>query len=82
MTDSDLRKLNRLQEKRNDLEHFLNLTHGDSGLKFGVTSVKIFPWVHARHYELELFDYPQLVNEILDVIKKHYELICEAMEDA
>lgn len=82
MRDSDLRKLNKLQRQRDELEEFLNLAHGKMGLKFSVTSIKIFPWSHTRFHDLELYDYPELVNEILDVIKHHYELIIEALEDA
>ena len=52
------------------------------GLKFSVASLKIFPWTHTRFHDLELVDYPELVNEILNVIKHHYELISEALEDA
>ena len=82
MKDSDLRKLNKLQKQRDQLEEFLNLTSGRMGLKFSVMSFKIFPWVHTIYYDLELVDYPELVDEILGVIKHHYELICEALEDA
>lgn len=82
MTDNDIRRLNKLQKQRDELEEFLNLTHGNCGLKFSVTSLKIFPWAHTVYHDVELVGYPELINEILGVIKHHYELVCEALEDA